>query len=287
VIISPVRVQGAGAAGEIADALATLNGFAEAGLETPEVVVIARGGGSAEDLAEFNDEQLARSIAASRIPVISAVGHEIDFTIADFVADLRAPTPSAAAELVVPDTVELVRAIEQLAARSGRCLRAAVERNRGRLELLAQNALFREPSRRLAEAMQRTDFAREALDRAARSTISATAQRLAALLANLRQHRPDQLIGLRRQELTAWTSALSQRLHEAVTQRQRRMRRAVEMLRVLAPDATLKRGYSITTDAAGKIISSVQDVQPGDKLRTRLADGVVESKVGRSPKHTT
>jgi exodeoxyribonuclease VII large subunit len=278
-IISPVRVQGAGASLEIADAIGTLNAFGEAGLVSPEVIVVARGGGSAEDLWEFNDELLARAIVASRIPVISAVGHEIDFTIADFVADLRAPTPSAAAELVVPDTIELVRGIEQLAARGGRCLRAAFERSRGRLQLSVQNASFREPSRRVAEAMQRADLAREALERTASERMTAARRNLAELLALLRQHRPDQVLELRRHELATRTAMLHHRLQQAVVDRQRKVSRVTEMLRVLAPEATLARGYSITTTESGKVISSIRDVQAGNRVRTQFRDGIADAEV--------
>ena len=141
VVVSPVRVQGEGAAEEIAAAVAELNRFESWALPAVDVIVVARGGGSAEDLWEFNEEVVARAIAASEIPVVSAVGHEIDFTISDFVADLRAPTPSAAAEIIAPDRVDLQRGLKQMVSRIERQLQRVCERLRLHVTNLTRGAL--------------------------------------------------------------------------------------------------------------------------------------------------
>ncbi|HEV7866032.1 MAG TPA: exodeoxyribonuclease VII large subunit, partial [Chthoniobacteraceae bacterium] len=178
VIVSPVRVQGDGAAEEIANAVEELNRFTEFGLRAVDLIIVARGGGSAEDLWAFNEEVVAHAIAASEIPVMSAVGHEIDFTIADLVADLRAPTPSAAAELAVPDRAELMRRLDGLAALARRHLLLAVEQARARLSWAVRSELFREPQLRTTEAAQRLDGAVNALQRATGELLEAMRRRL-------------------------------------------------------------------------------------------------------------
>lgn len=279
VIVSPVRVQGGGAAAEIAAAVAELNRAEALGLPVAEVIVVARGGGSAEDLWEFNDEALARVIAASMIPVVSAVGHEIDFTIADFAADLRAPTPSAAAELVAPETGELLRRIAQLGAQMRRCASVGVERQKSRVAVLARGPLFGEPRQRLDEAAQRLDAATEALAWTARQRLSLSRQRAADRLATLRLHRPDQLIAFRRQALAAMRRQLAECTRQRVLDRRSRLERAAGMLRLLAPETVLQRGFSITTLADGTVIESAASLQPGQRICTRLKDGSVESTV--------
>ena len=275
VIVSPARVQGDGAAEEIVAAIAALNQLAR----TPDVIVVARGGGSVEDLWAFNEEVVARAIVASAIPVVSAVGHEIDFTIADFAADLRAPTPSAAAELVAPDAAELAHRLGQWAVQVRRQMVAALGAHRSRVDFLARSTFFREPAKRLAEAQQRTDLAEEALRRAMRERVSAGRQRVEALLARLRQHRPDQFVALRRQHFQALRAQLEGRFHEAWKEPQARCARLAGMLRLLAPAATLARGYSMTMKADGTMVGSADEVRPGMRLITRLADGDVKSRV--------
>jgi exodeoxyribonuclease VII large subunit len=279
VLVYPVRVQGAGAGKELAAAVTELNQAESLGLPRPDVMVVTRGGGSMEDLWEFNDESLARAIAASEIPVVSAVGHEIDFTIADFVADLRAPTPSAAAELVAPDTGELLRRLGQTQAQLQRSVLLVLERVRNRVAYLSRAALFSEPIRRLDAAAQRLDLAQEALGRAARDRVSREGRRVGDLFAVVRAHRPDQLIGLRRQQLGALERRLAAAVRQRLAERQQRLQRGGDMLRLLAPQTVLERGFSITTLADGRLIPSVKGLSAGTQLITRLGDGTVESVV--------
>ncbi len=280
VIVCPARVQGEGCAEEIAAGVAALNRISDGGMRLVDVIVVARGGGSVEDLWGFNEEVVARAIAASAIPVVSAVGHEIDFTIADFAADLRAPTPSAAAELIAPDGAELSRRIGQLLVQARRQMIGALAAHRSRVDFLARSAFFREPEMRLGEARQRTDLAEEALGRIARDGITDARHRLAALLAALRQHRPDQLLAMRRQLFDARRREFDRRFEQSLKEQKARFDRLAGMLRLLAPEATLARGYSITMKADGTVISSVKEARLGMRLVTRITDGEIESKVG-------
>ncbi len=279
VIVSPVRVQGDGAAAEMIAALAEMNALAERGIAPVDVIVLARGGGSIEDLWEFNDERLAHAIAASALPVVSAVGHEIDFTIADFVADLRAPTPSAAAELIAPDAAELLRLLDQRAAFLHRTVAAAVESARRQLLSLARSALFREPQQRIQQAAQQTDLAAQSLQHAMDVRLADMRQSLAHAEGRLRQHRPDQQLALLRQRLDTFAAALGERVRAKKQRLGERITAVETMLRLLSPTQTLQRGYTLTTTATGKLLRNPADVQPGDELITRLPGGEVHSLV--------
>src|SRR5437016_3770554 len=198
ILVAPTRVQGDGAGMEIARAIKILNEHHQRALaegrseDCVDAIIVGRGGGSSEDLWAFNEEEVARAIFASAIPVVSAVGHEIDFTIADFVADLRAPTPSAAAELVAPDAAELRRRFSAMGSRVARCMVKAVEQWKGRLSFITRGVLFREPGRRVADWRQRVDSLEEALGRGTSAHISELRQRLGELLGAVRRNRPDQ-----------------------------------------------------------------------------------------------
>jgi len=233
ILINPARVQGTGAAAEIAVAIRELANANE-NWSPVDLIVVARGGGSIEDLWEFNEEIVARTIADVSVPIVSAIGHEIDFTICDFVADLRAPTPSTAAELIVPDIVDLRRRIDELAASLHKCLRNFVEHQQTRLRFLSERALARELVKRMRDSQQQLDLAKETLLR-----------QIERLIENARQ----------------------------------RFHRVEGILRVLGPDATLERGYSITTDERGKVIRTVAAVRPRMKIRTRVSDGEFGSEV--------
>ena len=279
VIVSPARVQGEGAAAEIARALNDLNQLAARGIAPVDVIVLARGGGSIEDLWEFNDESLARAIAASALPVVSAVGHEIDFTISDFVADLRAPTPSAAAELIVPDTAELLRMLGERAAFLHRRIAAVIETSRMQLAGLLRSALFREPARQIEQAAQRVDLADQSLRRSMESRLAEFSQRLDTLGSRVRQHRPDQVLAFHRQKIGSIATALADRFRQRLRREKDRVTRIGDMLRLLSPEQTIGRGYTITTAADGRVIRSTADAPAGSELNTRLRDGKVISVV--------
>jgi exodeoxyribonuclease VII large subunit len=282
ILIYPVRVQGEGSALEIMEALRYFNSTVPTGHHVPDVIIVTRGGGSMEDLWEFNDEMLAHTIAESHIPVVSAVGHEIDFTISDFVADLRAPTPSAAAEIIAPDGSELLRRIGQMEAQIRRIASTCLEQWRSRVGFVARSGLFREPSRILAEYSQRLDGLSEALESVPPERIRESRHRVERLLAVVRQHRPDQLLKLRRQELSARIARIEQRVLEQLTFKWMKLKRLEGLLKVLSPIATMERGFSMTTTAGGLLIRSVSDATPGMKITTRLVDGAIDSEVVQS-----
>ena len=279
VVISPVRVQGQGAAEEVAAALAELNELRERAVVVPDVIVIGRGGGSIEDLWAFNEEIVARAVVASAVPVVSAVGHEIDFTIADFAADLRAATPSAAAELMVPDGDELRRFIAGRRNQLHRALAGLLQREGNRLAYLARSASAQIPLRRIREWTQQVDMAGESLQRQARERRLAAERRLGELLTRLRQHLPDQRLSLYRYPLTAIVARLSQCARAQWLERRQRFLRVEGLLKALSPEATLARGYSVTSTVDGRILRSIKGARPQAKIVTRLRDGSITSIV--------
>jgi exodeoxyribonuclease VII large subunit len=277
IVINPVRVQGAGAAEEIARAIREFNSPVFEG--RIDLLVVCRGGGSLEDLWAFNEEVVARAIAASRVPVVSAVGHEIDFTIADFVADLRAPTPSAAAELALPDRAALLRHLAQGRSRLSRAMAGILQRHRYRLDAVAQSSVFRFPRRLLQDRYQRLDAAVVSIENRWERSMQQRRERLAALLGLLRQHRPDHALALRKLAVEGLRRKLEAAMRETLARKSTRVTHVAGVLRVLSPDGTLARGYSITFDPAGSIIRSREAARPGDRIRTRFADGSVDSQV--------
>ncbi len=259
VVISPVRVQGQGAAQEIAAALAELNRLIESGVLPIEVIVVGRGGGSIEDLWEFNEEIVARAIVQSAVPVVSAVGHEIDFTIADFAADLRAATPSAAAELIVPDGDELQRYFAAMRNRLQRAAAGLLFQERNRLAYLTRSASPQGLTRRLREWAQRIDMTGEMLHRSVEDGRLKLERHLAELRARLRQHLPDQRVALHRHQLAATLARLRKCVPAQLLAQRQRFAQVASLLQALSPEATLARGFSVTTAADGKIVHSIQD----------------------------
>ena len=272
ILISPVRVQGTGAAAEIAVALRELATPNEA-WEPLDLIVLARGGGSIEDLWEFNEEIVARAIFESATPIVSAVGHEIDFTIADFVADLRAPTPSAAAELIVPDAADLLRRVRELSVCLERNARNFLSQGHTRLRFLSEKTLARELLQRLCDAQQRIDFAQEALSRTAKRKIADGRAALLPRAHSLQAHSPARELNIRREKIAALGQRFAALPLRLIDSAQQRFRHVEGLLRVLGPEATLRRGYSITTDLDGKLLASAEQVSVGQRVRTQLQDG--------------
>jgi exodeoxyribonuclease VII large subunit len=249
ILINPVRVQGTGAAQEIAVAIRELASPNDA-FAPLDLIVIARGGGSIEDLWEFNEEVVARAIFHSAVPIVSAVGHEIDFTICDFVADFRAPTPSAAAELIVPDIIDLQRQVDGCA-----------------------RALARQSLNRVHDAQQRFDHARETLQRCLTHKIDSYKRGLLHIARALRARSPARELMLRRNRFADLHRRLVACPGRLLENARHRFRHMEGILRVLGPDATLRRGYSITMNECGKIIRTIAAVRPKMKIRTRVSDG--------------
>ena len=255
ILINPVRVQGAGAAQEIAVAIREFTLPSEA-FAPLDLIMITRGGGSIEDLWEFNEEIVARAIFNSAVPIVSAVGHEIDFTICDFVADLRAPTPSAAAELIVPDMIDLQRQID------------------GRTRALGRQLL-----NRVRDAQQRLDHVRETLQRCLVHKIDSYKRSLIHIAGALQARNPARELTMRRNRFADLHRRLVACPGHLLANAKHRFNRIEAILSVLGPDATLRRGYSITTNERGKIIRTIAAVRPKMKIRTRVSDGEFGSEI--------
>jgi len=282
VIICPVRVQGKGAANEIAVAIRLLGDPSANGLPPFDVIVVTRGGGSLEDLWEFNEEVVARAVAASPVPVVSAVGHEIDFSICDFAADFRAPTPSAAAEILSVDSGELLDKLHHLAARLGRPVFSRLDGFRNQLLSVQRTALFLEPRRVLQERQQTLDRLCDDLQTSAGavpSRMRLDIERHARILAG---HRPDLKISELVRRLAEHRDALERRTESRLESQKSALARHAALLRTLNPAAALARGYTITLDHTGKILRSASEAKNTPSLTTRFHDGEVESQVIRT-----
>lgn len=279
IVLAPVRVQGAGAAEEIADAVRDLNRLSAT--TTPlDVILVTRGGGSLEDLWAFNEEVVARSIFESGVPVISAVGHEIDFTIADFVADLRAATPSAAAEILSEgwfgSRERLAGLVEALMAQTVREL----ERRLVTFEAVEARLVRVHPCRRIEERSQRIDDLSEALVRMARSRLRERILGARSVVERMTRLKPVTVIQRRRETVAQVGRQLGVLVHDQLRRGRERLRAAEDRLRLLSPNEILKRGYSITFDAeSGRVVHSVKEAPAGTRLRTKLADGEITSQV--------
>jgi exodeoxyribonuclease VII large subunit len=275
--IYPVRVQGEGAADEIVEGVSYFNQHGGV-----DVLILARGGGSLEDLWAFNEEAVARAIAQSKIPVVSAVGHETDFTIADFVADLRAPTPSAAAELVVKRKQEFEIELDHRVRRLQQVLRLKISEGRQRLTELALHRVFQTLTARLAEKSQRVD------DLAARLNTSITARLTQAkaqwmtVSAGVGRFDFRSIIRLKRLRLEDWVKAIDAATGRVLADRLADLQRLSSILQERSPLVILSRGYSITRDArGGKVVRDAAEVNTGDEILIRLARGELEARVTR------
>lgn len=278
VVIHPVRVQGKGAAAEIAAAVAEFS-RGEDSIGPVDVIVVTRGGGSLEDLWEFNEESVARAITASVVPVVSAVGHEIDFSIADFAADFRAPTPSAAAEILAADGGELLDRCSSLVRRIGRESVAVLQGHVAGEHRLSTSVLFREPLRRLEEARQTMDRAEDDLSGTMERRIEGMKAGLSTAGALLSAANPTQLLSVALQRLSSLRDQLDAHAGRRIERDRGRLERVSAALAALSPEATLARGFSITRTREGKVVTSASQVQSGDTILTQLAQGGIEAEV--------
>ncbi len=275
VLIHPAAVQGENAASEIAGAIAALNRIAHD--SKIDLIIVGRGGGSVEDLWAFNEEVVARAIFASRVPIISAVGHEVDFTIADFVADLRAPTPSAAAELAVPKRADLLATVDDMRQRLFRRIEdeAAwrVEQWRG------LRARLGSPEGMIGQGAQRVDDLGERLRQSLQYHRDRAQHSHRGAHELLLGFRPDRLVPLHRREARGLERRLAPALRRHVARRRDRFASAMKLLDSLSPLTVMRRGYGVVHNEQGSLVRSVDQVQPGDALQVKLHDGRIGAKV--------
>lgn len=278
-VLFPVRVQGRGAEVEIAEAVRRMGNPETYGIPRCDVLIVGRGGGSLEDLWNFNEEVVARAIASCPVPVISAVGHEIDFTIADFVADLRAPTPSAAAELAVPDGAELAARFSQIRRRLGRVVNERVAGAWTVVEGLRRGVLRKDGERLLREPSMRVDHLRGKMAAAVRQALDLHEQRLGEAKWSHRAIHPLKVVERRGEQLAGLRLRMERRAVEETERRMERLAALKSLLRTLGPESAFERGFSITMTESGEIVRSVEDVAPGQVIRTKTADGELASRV--------
>ncbi|PKM22760.1 MAG: exodeoxyribonuclease VII large subunit [Gammaproteobacteria bacterium HGW-Gammaproteobacteria-14] len=275
VLIYPSAVQGREAPAQLRAALALANARQEC-----DVLILARGGGSLEDLWAFNDEQLARDVAASSIPVVSAVGHEIDVSLTDYVADLRAPTPSAAAELVSPDLSAVGQRLHTLGRRLASHMQSRLNRERERLVWLGKR--LGKPQQQIEQASQQLDELESRMRRHLNQRLSLPSQRLAQLERRLHSRDPRHQLAQNELRLASLQRRLALPLPRTLKDRHKDLRQLGQRLNAVSPLAVLSRGYSITLQD-GEALRSVARVQPGSTLITQLQDGEVHSVVSLNP----
>ena len=298
VLIYPAQVQGEAAAHEVSSGVRWFNRHGSA-----DVIIVARGGGSLEDLFAFNDEGLARTIAASDIPVISAVGHETDFTICDFVADLRAPTPSAAAELVIRSKHELSEKVLAFHKRLTQAVNYKLLRANNALSSLVQHAVFARMQDSIARRQQRTDDLSFRLAQAQSRILKNQSRRLASLEAHLQRHDLRVRTGEMRRQLDARTVQLETAMARMLVERHTHLNRLSvslasagpnlilrhrshwervdSQLEALSPKAILARGYALVFDKKGRLVKQASQLKAGDQVRTQLGSGEFTSQVER------
>ena len=274
VVLFPVSVQGDSAPAEIEAALAELNASGRV-----DVIVLARGGGSFEDLSAFNSERVARAIAASRLPIVSAIGHETDFTIADFVADLRAPTPSAAAELITEAQHRIAERVDNQTSRLERAARFHLLQARQQFESLAADRSEWRVTALLQRLNQRLDDFGFRVESALSSQMRRHLREVEELAAAVLRHDPRQRLGLVRERLTASRTHLDRALERTVCSAAAHLGALDARLHSLSPLAVLDRGYALVQGPDGALIRSTAQIAPGDNVTTSLSDGVFTSRV--------
>jgi exodeoxyribonuclease VII large subunit len=274
VLIYPAQVQGEAAPIEVAAGVRYFNKA-----RSVEVLVVARGGGSAEDLAAFNDEALARAIAGSTLPVISAVGHETDFTIADFVADLRAATPSAAAELVIRSRQEVEDQVEWLDGRLEKAMRYQLLMGRQQLTELAQHGAFGRMMDLIRRRQQKVDDLTNRLVHAQRDLLEAQRRRFETLASAVRHYDLRLVLAGVGKELNARVAAMAAAARNLLLHQRSRLERLTSQMEALSPVAILERGYALVFDSSGKLVKDAAQVKVGEDVTARLARGQIAATI--------
>jgi exodeoxyribonuclease VII large subunit len=274
VLIYPAQVQGDAASQEVAAGVRFFNQH-----DNVDVIIVARGGGSAEDLAAFNDEALARTVAASEIPIISAVGHETDFSIVDFVADLRAPTPSAAAELVIRSRQEVENHTDALHDRLSRAMRYRLLMGRQALSEFAQHGAFARMMELIRQRQQKLDDLTHRMELAERNLLGQMHRRWEMISAAVRHYDLRLVLSGMRKELESGTTALVAVMRNVLLQQRVRSERLQTALESLSPLAILERGYALVFDSEGKLLKDVRGLKIGDGISARVAHGEFQAAV--------
>jgi exodeoxyribonuclease VII large subunit len=277
VLLYPVQVQSGVAAAQIARTIRRASARAEC-----DVLILVRGGGSLEDLWAFNEESVARAIYDCAIPIVTGIGHEVDFTIADFVADVRAPTPSGAAELVAPDSSEWLRNVLRLANRLTVALTRSLKTRQDRSAWLQRRLAQLHPGVELRQRAQRLDELEQRLIRVVRSDLGERKRTLLQLAAELRQHSPALRVANARRRLDVASASIESCVRQHIEKYGKRLAVAGRTLDAVSPLATLERGYAIVTDSKGTVITNAQDVRAGQIIEARLTKGSVRARVERA-----
>jgi exodeoxyribonuclease VII large subunit len=274
ILIYPAQVQGALAPQEVSSGVKYFNRA-----NTVDVIIVARGGGSAEDLAAFNHEGLARVVASSGIPIISAIGHETDFTIIDFVADLRAPTPSAAAELVIRSRQEIEEQAESLRLRLARAMRYRLLMAKQTLTEAAQHGGFARMMDGINQHQQRLDDLRFRLEKAEGKLIEQTRRRWERASAAVRHYDARRVLSGIRRDLASRNAAMAIAMKTSLLRQRARIEQIEHQLKALSPMSILERGYALVFDSSGKLVKSSEQVEKGDEISARLAHGGLTARV--------
>ncbi len=278
ITLAPTRVQGEGAAEEIADAIELMNEWGR-----PEVLIVGRGGGSLEDLWAFNEEPVVRAIVASRIPIVSAVGHEVDVTLADLAADRRAATPTHAAQEVVLDRNDIRLTLAALSKHARERLRRELERERERLRGVLKHYAFREPHRLVEDAMQRVDLTRERLGRALEGVAVTRSRRLEQLAGLVRAHAPDRTIQRARERVLALAHRAERGAAESAARRRADVETRRRLLESFDYKGVLKRGYALVWSEKGeerdRLVNRAGGLRSGASIQVQFADGAARARV--------
>jgi exodeoxyribonuclease VII large subunit len=274
ILIYPAQVQGEAAPSEVAGGIRYFNRS-----KSVDVIIVARGGGSIEDLAGFNDEGLARTIAASQLPIISAVGHETDFTIADFVADLRAPTPSAAAEMVIESKYRLAENLGHLRHRLAQATRYRLSVARRQLNDLAQHGAFARMQEVIARRGQRLDELVYRMGATHQKLLNEFRRRLEIAAARVRAFDFRRSLAMTRKELEAGNEALARSMQSLIAAHKAQLNQAAATLQALSPLQILDRGYALVFDSNGALVKDASQLAAGDEVSARVAKGSFTAEV--------